>query len=88
MHLVSAADADVIFESSDDVRFHIHRKNLEIQSSSRIWYQGRVPLRVMEDNGSLVADYMNVPKFALAVVAVVPSCAVLCIPPLPAYRAP
>lgn len=32
MSLVSAADADVIFQSCDGVFFHIHRKNLEVNT--------------------------------------------------------
>ena len=32
--LVNSSDADVIFQSSDGVRFHLHRKNLEAHTGA------------------------------------------------------
>ncbi|KAG6807154.1 hypothetical protein H0H92_008600, partial [Tricholoma furcatifolium] len=42
-----AQDADVIFQSSDNVQFHIHRKNLETQT-------GAFPSSEFKTNGEIV----------------------------------
>ncbi|KAG6824349.1 hypothetical protein H0H92_007133, partial [Tricholoma furcatifolium] len=42
-----ASDADVVFRSSDNVLFHIHRKNLETQT-------GAFPSSEFKTNGEIV----------------------------------
>ncbi|KAG6839763.1 hypothetical protein C0991_011872 [Blastosporella zonata] len=44
----NASDADVIFKSSDDVLFHIHRKNLEAHA-------GAFPPSEFSTNGEVVS---------------------------------